>query len=513
MRRIGIDLALRAPHRAAVFDDAAPVGRAFRFESTKEGLDTLERRARDGAQGPCEFIMEPTGLAWVAMAAELARRGHRVYAPKPLKTHALRKFYSAYAKTDGIDAQAQALVRHVDPKGVHELPVPTPEQTTLRLCVKQRARLVAEAAKSKSRIKSWLVLANPHLTEALDGEAMFSTVGTAFLRRFVNPFEARARGKSQMRQFWLRQTHGPCDDRQFEAVWQACETTCALYEGLRAAQRLPFEYRVVQELVCQELEHIEHLEQSVSALEETIRRLYKQLDPERVLERELPGVGATIAPAIEAFAGDVERFGSVKRFASYFGVVPRTRQSGDKDKPRQRLTKGGPNLLKQYVFLAAETARRNDPELAATYDRAIARGKHHFSAVMTVAHKLVRRIYAVLKLRAAARGALEQGRPVEQVPQVTYRRINLDDGTALSATEARAYVSARFPTKAARATATTKKAAPVSHSTGSSKDATNGTVTAPPTHVVPNPVRGGNPEGNPVHIASILRRILPLDSP
>jgi hypothetical protein len=73
------------------------------------------------------------------------------------------------------------------------------------------------------------------------------------------------------RQSWLRQTHGPCDDRQFEAVWQACETTCALYEGLRAAQRLPFEYRVVQELVCQELEHIEHLEQSVSALEETIR--------------------------------------------------------------------------------------------------------------------------------------------------------------------------------------------------------------------------------------------------
>ena len=69
---------------------------------------------------------------------------------------------------------------------------------------------------------------------------------------------------------------------------------------------------------------------------------------------------------VEAFAGDVERFGSVKRYArrSSDSVPELTKQTGmSGEKPRQALTKGGQNLLKKYMFLAAETARRHDPEL------------------------------------------------------------------------------------------------------------------------------------------------------
>src|SRR5205085_1218291 len=109
----------------------------------------------------------PTGLAWLVLAAEIIRRGHRAYVPKPQKTHALRKFLSAHTKTDSRDAVAAALVRHVDHDGVHELRIPTADQMSLRLYVKQRERLAAQAAKSKARIHGWLVLANPHLADAL----------------------------------------------------------------------------------------------------------------------------------------------------------------------------------------------------------------------------------------------------------------------------------------------------------------------------------------------------------
>lgn len=492
MRRVGIDLALKAPHRAVVYDGSQPVGKSFRVKRSKAGIDELERRATMGlaADGACEFIMEPTGLAWLPVAAELVRRGHRAYVPKPQKTAALRKFLKQFAKTDDVDAKAQALVRHVDPTGVHELRVPTAAETTLRLTVKQRARYVAEAAKAKSRIQSWLVLANPLAAEAFAGE-LFGEVGTAFLRRCVDPFGVRARGKGELRRLWQRRAGGACDDAAVERVFAACLESCELYEALRAEGKLPFDYAVVQDLVRRELERIEFLEEQAAALEAVISATYRQVDPERVLEREVPGFGPAVAPAMEAFGGDVERFGSAKRFAAFFGFVPRTKQTGGKDgKPRQRLTKGGPSVLKQYLFLAAETARRQDPELAATYERALARGKHHYDAVCIIAHKLLRKVYALLKLRAAARRAVADGRPA---PEVVYRLVRPDTGEVVTAEQARAWIAAHCPSKREkqRRWAAGKKAAagPQTGSmaqtsseaqTGSSEDATNGDSGGPP---------------------------------
>jgi transposase len=521
VRRVGIDLALKAPHRAVVFDGPQPVGKSFRVERSKAGIDELIRRATAGVgEGPCEFIMEPTGLAWLPLAAELALRGHRTYVPKPQKTHALRKFLSQFAKTDAVDAKAQALVRHVDPDGVHELRVPTAQETTLRLCTKQRARLVAEAARAKSRIQSWLVLASPFLVDAF-GDDLFTELGTALLRRFVDPFAVRALGRSELRRFWQRQAHRSAHDEQFEKVWAACEKACELYEAQRAAGKLPFDYAVLQSMVSAELERIEFLERQAAALETTIRDAYRAVDPERMLEREVPGIGPTIAPLIEAFGSDVERFGSAKRFAAFFGFVPRTKQTGGKDgKPRQRLTKGGPRLLKQYLFLAAETARRCDPELAATYEQALARGKHHYSAVIIVAHKLLRKIYALLKLRATARRQQAAGRPA---PALQYRFCDAA-GAPLSRAEARAYVQAHFPSKAAKLRRAKKKAveaAPQTSSkaqtgtvpqTGSSEDVTNEDGGAPPTQLVAKDTRCGKAGELAVANPLTARVNFPLDA-
>jgi transposase len=483
MRRVGIDLALRSDHQAVVVEDGVRIGKSFPVKRTKAGVDELERRATAGADGPCEFTMEPTGFVWLPLAAELERRGHRIYLPKPQKTNALRKFYSVYAKTDRIDAAALALVRHVDPEGVYELRVPTATESSLRLEVKHRAQLVGEAAESKRRIQSWLVLGNPHLSDALGGE-FDSRLGRALLRECVNPFEVITKGQGRLRKLWCRHVRGAVDQERFDAIWRACETTAEMYDALRTAGKLPFAYQDLQDLVHMELDHIEFIEGQVARVEAKITSLYRQLDPERTLEREVPGVGEAIAPTIEALVGDVERFPNAKSFVSYLGLVPRTRQTGGRQgKSRQRLTKGGPNLLKQYMFLAAETARRQDPELATTYERATKNGKHHFSAVIIVAHKLARKIYAVLKLRAAARRARAEGQNADQIPVVSYQIRHPQDGTPMSRQEARAYVTERFPSKAALAAAKKRAARTTSQKTGSSSDATKGTLGGPPTSV------------------------------
>jgi hypothetical protein len=240
-----------------------------------------------------------------------------------------------------------------------------------------------------------------------------------------------------------------------------------MLEQLNAAEQLPFDIDSVQHIVNQELDSIEFFERQVATLESRIKVLYRKLDPEALL-LQIPGIGDTIGAALHALIGDVRRFPNGKAFAAYTGLVPRTKLTGGEGKPGQRMTKAGSNLMKQYLFLAAETARLRDAELAKTYSRAIERGHHHNSAIVIVAHKLTRAIYAVLKKRASA-----------DDPAVTYRFREPVTGNDLTAKEALAYVRTNHPSKAARARQA-RAAQHVPVVSGSSADATTGSTTPPP---------------------------------
>lgn len=462
-----------------MYDGPRRVAKPFDVPHTKGGLDKLVAQAVGDSSEVCEVIMEPTRLIWLAVAAELKRRGHRVYVPKPQKTKDFRRVLSRHTKTDSRDAEAAALLRHVDEEGVYELQVPSAEAMTLRLFLAQRSRLVLEGSRCKNRIHAWLVLAWPGLS-ALGGD-VFGGAGRMLLANHADPFEVRARGRKWLKDFWHRQSDGMGVASQADAVWESCEATCGLFEALRAEGKLPFDYVAIQTLLAHEIEHLDSLGTQIAALEEVIRRTYEKLDPDRVLEREVPGVGPLVAPTIEAYVGNIARFRNIRQFAAYFGLVPRTHQTGGKaPKSGQRLTRSGPNLLKHYLYLAAESARRTDPELAAAYQTAIERGKHHFSAVVIIAHKLVRRVFALLRARAEATAAAKAG---EEASPIKYKLHAPGGGEQMTKKEARAWVREHYPSKAAAK----KAAAAAQQNEGSPDGATKATVGQPPTASLPRP--------------------------
>jgi len=119
-------------------------------------------------------------------------------------------------------------------------------------------------------------------------------------------------------------------------------------------------------------------------------------------------------------------------------------------------------------------------------------GKHHNEAVAIVAHKLVRKLYALLKLRAERRRALAEAQPDKPPPPaVVYRLIDPASGTPLSRRQARAYISTRFPSKAKR-----RAAAATSQKTGSPKGATKVSTATPPTTFLPDLAICGKSQGN-----------------
>lgn len=92
----------------------------------------------------------------------------------------------------------------------------------------------------------------------------------------------------------------------------------------------------------------------------------KRPDAQRL--RMLPGVGALTAPAFVLMIGDVGRFQCGKQIASYLGLVPPGKSSGN----RRRLghiTKQGSSMMHFLLVQAAQVTVRSVPEWRSRYFR------------------------------------------------------------------------------------------------------------------------------------------------
>jgi hypothetical protein len=120
------------------------------------------------------------------------------------------------------------------------------------------------------------------------------------------------------------------------------------------------------------------------------------------------------------------RFSGLHQLRGFCGLFPRTSSSGGADQPRQAITQSGNNRIKRALYLAADTARRIDPELAAVYWRLMVRkGHHHKQALCAVATRLANRVGKVLRT----------GQPYE---------LRDTDGTPISLAQGKAIVAERF---------------------------------------------------------------------
>jgi transposase len=123
---------------------------------------------------------------------------------------------------------------------------------------------------------------------------------------------------------------------------------------------------------------------------------YQAVDPGQ-LARSLPGFAEISAPVLVAIMGRPGRFRDATRFKSYAGLAPRASQTGDTDRKGQPMSKAGPSLLRATLFRAADTARRQDPQLARIYYQQMTeRGASHLKASCVVSGHLAERAWTVL---------------------------------------------------------------------------------------------------------------------
>ncbi len=119
--------------------------------------------------------------------------------------------------------------------------------------------------------------------------------------------------------------------------------------------------------------------------------LKKQLD----LLVSIPGVSLIVGAGVLAAIGDIKRFSSAKKLAAYFGVVPSTKQSGDKEASHDRFTKQGSSHGRWLLVEAAEHLRKS-PGLLRSMFQQINKQRGHNVAVVGVARNLAELIWHLL---------------------------------------------------------------------------------------------------------------------
>jgi hypothetical protein len=123
---------------------------------------------------------------------------------------------------------------------------------------------------------------------------------------------------------------------------------------------------------------------------------YRRVDPDE-LARSLPGLAEVGGPALAATMGPASRFPNASRFRSYTGLAPRASETGQTDRQGQPISKAGSRLLRTTLVHAADTARRQDPQLARSYwTQMVQRGKDHLGALCVVAAHLAERAWVVM---------------------------------------------------------------------------------------------------------------------
>ena len=158
--------------------------------------------------------------------------------------------------------------------------------------------------------------------------------------------------------------------------------TPAGLDWLRALPIDPVGRRALDRLLGQ----LELVERDLAASTVALAPLAYQ-DPRVRLLMTLPGVGFVVAQVLVAALGDLDRFASADRAASYLGLVPSTYQSGNKTY-HGRITKQG-SAHARWMLVEAAQHIDDHPGPLGVFFRRIARKKNRNVAVVATARKLV----------------------------------------------------------------------------------------------------------------------------
>ncbi len=328
----GLDLAKKESQLAILSSDGKQIAN-FRLRTTRENLAWIAHHLR-----PADTIaLEVSTSANAVTSIFTLNSKARVILSNPMETKLIAH---GRTKTDRVDARVLAELARVD--YLPEVWQPDADTLRLRNFMTDRESLVHYKTKLKNQVHAIL---HRNLVE-YDFSDLFGAEGRVWLDELLNRDVLDEYERDRL-QFNLREI-----TRQ-QTLVETHDAVIAAFISSRAA-----------------LKH--------------------QLD----LLLSIPGISLASGAAVLAAIGDISRFRSRERLASYLGLTSRVKQSGDKCR-LGRISKKGNSYARFMLVESADHLRKNTPVYRRFHDR-IMRKKNRNVAKVAVARKLAELVWVLL---------------------------------------------------------------------------------------------------------------------
>lgn len=379
---VGIDVAKRT-HQAMLMNAAGEtLVKAFPVSNNREGIDKLLERLAE-VNEPIEIGLEATGHYWLSLFEQLSNKSYVVHVLNPIQVHAYRRSGIRKRKTDTIDAEWIAdFVRiggardGIDPQNLTDY-------MQLRQLARFRFSLVEQIGDTKRRILAVLDRVFPEYEQLFS--SVFIKTSRQLLSEAVTAQDFVDFDLEELTSLLNKSSRGRFGDDEAQSIQDTARQSIGI-TYLADAARIQIGCLLAQ---------MDFIEQQIAQIDQELQRLVAQL-PSQYLTT-IPGVGFVTAAAILGEIGDIHRFSSIKKLTAYAGIDPSVYESGQFQARQTHMSKRGSPHLRHALWMAAGIARMHDPKLKAYYQKKRAEGKAYGTAMGAVCHKLLARIYIILK--------------------------------------------------------------------------------------------------------------------
>ncbi|WP_372412126.1 IS110 family transposase [Streptomyces luteireticuli] len=311
----------------------------------------------------------------------LLNHGQRLVYIPGLAVNRASAGYRGMGKTDAKDATViadQARMRR-------DLTILRPDDeraVELRILTDRRADLNADRTRRINRLRGQLTSIFPALERALD----LGNVGPlVLLASYQTPAALRRTGRSRL-ETWLRNRKVRGAEALAEAALEAAE---------RQHTAVPGE-KITAQVIHTLAKEVTDLNEQITEIDKLIAARFREHELAEVIS-SMPGIGPILgAEFLAATNGDMSRFGSSDRLASFAGVAPVPRDSGNISgnlhRPR-RYHRG----LQRVFYTSAMISIRKCDESRRFYERKRAEGKRHTQAVLALARRRVNVLWALIR--------------------------------------------------------------------------------------------------------------------
>jgi len=143
---------------------------------------------------------------------------------------------------------------------------------------------------------------------------------------------------------------------------------------------------------------IDSINQTIEILEKKLKDLVQRYDQSLLSNiQSIVGIGPRTAPLLIIASNGFHDFESAKQLQSFFGLAPTETRSGTSINGKRKISKMGNPLVRKKLYMCSLQASRYNKTCIELYQRLLAKGKPKKVALIAVANKLLKIVYAIAK--------------------------------------------------------------------------------------------------------------------